>query len=243
MIKVRQRGHSDYLPVLEEMRRYTDTRGPHSNDEIWLLEHPSVYTLGLGASMAHVLQETSIPIVRTDRGGQVTYHGPGQLVVYLLLDLTRSGLKVRELVRHTEQAIIDLLRRDYGLEAQRRTGAPGVYIADSKVAALGFRIRRGCCYHGLALNVDMDLSPYQYINPCGFRGLQVTDLKTLGVRDDVRTIGERLLPHLLTQFESSFRRGPAPACSKPGPESSEKRFLLDAVLRRHDSPKAFADVP
>lgn len=200
MMRVRRRGRCDYFPLLEEMRRYTDTRGPHHDDEIWLLEHPSVYTLGLGASTAHVLQETSIPIVRTDRGGQVTYHGPGQLVVYLLLDLARHGLKVRELVRRTEQAVMDLLG-EYCMASTRRTGAPGVYVADSKIAALGFRIRRGCCYHGLALNVDMDLMPYQCINPCGFRGLRVTDLKTLGVRDDVQTVGNRLLPHLLAQFE------------------------------------------
>ncbi len=131
----------------------------------------------------------------------MTYHGPGQLVVYLLLNLAGRGLRVRELVRRAEQAIIDLLRGDYDAEAQRRAGAPGVYVDDAKVAALGFRIRRGCCYHGLALNVDMDLRPYQYINPCGFRGLRVMDLKTLGVRDDVQAVGERLLLHLLAQFE------------------------------------------
>jgi len=188
MIKVRRRGRCDYLPALEEMRRYTDTRGPDSDDQIWLLEHPPVYTLGLGASPEHILRETPIPI--------------GQLVVYLLLDLTSRGLKVRELVRRTEQAIINLLCMDCGIEAQRWAGAPGVYVENAKVAALGFRIRRGCCYHGLALNVDMvDLSPYQHINPCGFRGLKVTDLKTFGVHDDVQTVGERLLPRLLAQFE------------------------------------------
>ena len=182
------------------MQVFTERRNPLTPDEVWLLQHPPVYTLGLGGKPEHILDAGAIPVIKCDRGGQVTYHGPGQLVVYLLLDLKRLNLGVKSLVKQTEQALIDLLA-DYGIEAQRRTGAPGVYVGEAKIAALGFRIRRGGCYHGLALNVDMDLAPFRRINPCGYAGLEVTRLKDWGVKDDVETVGEALLPHLLRTLE------------------------------------------
>jgi len=182
------------------MQVFTERRNPLTPDEVWLLQHPPVYTLGLGGKPEHILDAGAIPVIKCDRGGQVTYHGPGQLVVYLLLDLKRLNLGVKSLVKQTEQALIDLLA-DYGIEAQRRTGAPGVYVGEAKIAALGFRIRRGGCYHGLALNVDMDLAPFRRINPCGYAGLEVTRLKDWGVKDDVETVGEALLAHLLRTLD------------------------------------------
>jgi lipoyl(octanoyl) transferase len=177
------------------MQAFTEQRNPLTPDEVWMLQHPPVYTLGLGGKPAHILDAGETPVVKCDRGGQVTYHGPGQLVIYLLLDLKRLKLGVKALVKQTEQAVIDLLA-GYAIESQRRAGAPGVYVGEAKVAALGYRIRRGCCYHGLALNVDMDLAPYQRINPCGYAGLRVTQLADLGVKDDVAAAGEKLLPLL-----------------------------------------------
>lgn len=188
------------------MQRFTDERTEATTDEIWLLQHPPVYTLGLGGRREHVLDAGDIPLVHCDRGGQVTYHGPGQLVAYLLLDLRRLGLTVRALVAATEQAVIDLLR-DYGLRGERRPGAPGVYLDGAKIAALGFRIRRGCSFHGVAINVDMDLSPYARINPCGFAGLRVTQLRDLGVSEDVDAFATRLLPHLLYSLGYRDERG------------------------------------
>jgi len=177
------------------MRDFTSGRQADTPDEIWLLQHPPLYTLGQAGKPEHLLRDTAIPLVRIDRGGQITYHGPGQLVVYLLIDLTRRQLKVRELVRLIEQALIDCLA-DYGLEAKRLAGAPGVYVGDAKIAALGLRIRRGCSYHGLSLNIDMDLTPFNDINPCGYPGLRTVQLKDFGVVTDVASVGERLLAHL-----------------------------------------------
>jgi lipoyl(octanoyl) transferase len=160
------------------MRDYTETRTAATPDEVWLLEHPPVYTLGRAALPEHVLDAGTIPVVRTDRGGQVTYHGPGQLVVYPLLDLRRRNLGIKHLVQLLEECVIELLA-GYAIRARRRPGAPGVYVDGAKIAALGLRVRRGCSYHGLSLNVDMDLAPFGRINPCGFPGLSVTQLAAL----------------------------------------------------------------
>lgn len=177
---VRQLGCVAYSPTLAAMRDFTAARDAGTPDELWVLEHPSVYTLGQAGRAAHVLRASSIPVVKTDRGGQVTYHGPGQAIVYLLVDLSRLGLTVRELVRRIEESVIDLLRA-HGVSAGRRAGAPGVYVDDAKIAALGLRVRHGRSYHGVALNVEMDLAPYTDIDPCGFPGLRVTQLADLGV--------------------------------------------------------------
>ncbi|MCC6302891.1 MAG: lipoyl(octanoyl) transferase LipB [Gammaproteobacteria bacterium] len=176
---VRHLGLRDYAPVVAAMQAFTESRDADSGDEIWLLEHPPVYTLGRAALPDHVLAPGAIPVVRTDRGGQVTYHGPGQLVAYTLIDLRRRRLGVRDFVHLLEGCLIDLLA-GYGIPAGRRAGAPGVYVADAKIAALGLRVRRGCAYHGVSLNVDMDLEPFARINPCGYPGLRVTQLAALG---------------------------------------------------------------
>ncbi|HYY60751.1 MAG TPA: lipoyl(octanoyl) transferase LipB [Burkholderiales bacterium] len=185
-IIVKRLGCVDYLPTLQAMRRFTRERDENAADELWLLEHPPVYTLGQGASPVQVAN--GIPVVAADRGGEVTYHGPGQVVLYTLVDLGRRGIKVREFVRLLEQAVIDLI----GAGAARRPGAPGVYVDGAKVAALGIRVMRGRAYHGLALNVDMDLSPFSAIDPCGYPGLPVTQTRDLGIPGTPAEIGERL---------------------------------------------------
>lgn len=177
---VRQLGRVEYSPTLAAMRDFTAARDAGTPDELWVLEHPSVYTLGQAGRAAHLLRASSIPVVRTDRGGQITYHGPGQAIVYLMIDLSRRGLTVRELVRRIEDSVIDLLSA-HGVAASRRAGAPGVYVDDAKIAALGLRVRHGRSYHGVALNVEMDLAPYTDIDPCGYPGLRVTQLVDLGV--------------------------------------------------------------
>jgi lipoyl(octanoyl) transferase len=174
------------------MQRFTAERGDTTPDELWLLEHPPVYTLGLAARREHLREPNEVPVVQVDRGGQVTYHGPGQAVIYTLLDLRRRHIGVRDLVRRLEGAVIDLLDR-YGVMGVRREGAPGIYVDEAKIAALGLRVRNGCCYHGLALNVDMDLSPFRGIDPCGYAGLPVTQLRDLGVTLPVERVGEELL--------------------------------------------------
>lgn len=168
-------GLQDYPATWAAMRAFTDARDADTPDELWLLEHPPVFTLGQAGRPEHLLAPGAIPVIQTDRGGQVTYHGPGQLVAYLLLDLRRAGIGVKRLVERLEQAIIDLLA-EHGVQAERRANAPGVYVAGAKIASLGLRVRNGCCYHGLALNVDMDLEPFGRINPCGYAGLRVTQL-------------------------------------------------------------------
>lgn len=173
-----------------------------ARDELWLVEHPPVFTLGQAGKPEHLLQDIGIPVVSIDRGGQITYHGPGQVIVYLLLDLQRRQIKVRELVQRIEQAVIDLLAT-YGIRSDRRDGAPGVYVGEAKIAALGLRIRNGCCYHGVSLNVDMDLSPFSAINPCGYEGMAVTQLCDLGVNVTVSEAGDDLLHHLKHQLEMS----------------------------------------
>ncbi|BAL22488.1 lipoyl(octanoyl) transferase [Azoarcus sp. KH32C] len=192
---VRHLGRVDYEPTWQAMRAFTDARTAETPDELWVLEHPPVFTLGQAGKPEHLLRETGIPLVKIDRGGQITYHGPGQIVVYLLLDLHRRHLKVRELVNLMEQALIDCLA-DYGLTAERKDGAPGVYIGGAKIAALGLRVRNGCSYHGLALNVDADLAPFTAINPCGYEGLQTIRMKDFGITDGIAEVGERLVGHL-----------------------------------------------
>jgi lipoyl(octanoyl) transferase len=188
-------GRVEYEPTWRAMQRYTDERDAAAPDQLWCLEHPPVYTLGLNGKPEHVLAAGDIPVVNIDRGGQVTYHGPGQLVVYPLVDLRRSKLGVRELVTAIEDAIV-AFAAERGLHAESRRDAPGVYVDGRKLAALGLRIRRGCSYHGLALNVAMDLEPFRRINPCGYAGLEVVDLASLGVALTVREAAAGLLPHL-----------------------------------------------
>lgn len=188
-------GLVEYLPTWQAMQDFTVMRGAGTPDELWLLQHPPVYTQGLAGKPEHLLRATRIPVIKIDRGGQITYHGPGQIVVYLLLDLRRRGIGVKELVRRMEQAVIDLLA-EYGVIAERRDKAPGVYVGKAKIAALGLRIKKGCCYHGLCLNVDMDLSPYAAINPCGYEGLAVTQTRDEGIPDGVDVLGEKLLETL-----------------------------------------------
>jgi lipoyl(octanoyl) transferase len=173
-------GRIAYAEAYDAMRAFTARRAADTPDELWLLEHPPVYTLGQAGKPEHLLRANGIPVVRVDRGGQVTYHGPGQVVAYVLLDIRRRGLAVKRLVWLLEQAVIDLLAR-HGVAGARRASAPGVYVDGAKVAALGLRVRGGCTYHGLALNVDMDLAPFRDINPCGYAGLAVTQLADLGV--------------------------------------------------------------
>lgn len=196
---VRRPGRVPYEPTWRAMQDFTAQRDASTPDELWLVEHPPVYTLGQAGKAEHLLHVTDIPLVKIDRGGQITYHGPGQVVGYLLLDLHRRGLKVREMVNLLEQALIDCIA-DYGLDARRKDGAPGVYIDGAKVAALGLRVKNGCSYHGLSLNVDMDLTPFTWINPCGYSGLQTIQLKDFGVTEGPEDVATRLLVHLQRHF-------------------------------------------
>jgi lipoyl(octanoyl) transferase len=198
-VQARWLGRVDYTGTWRAMQRYTDERTGDTADEVWALEHPPVFTLGMNGKPEHLLAPGDIPVVAIDRGGQVTYHGPGQLVVYPLLDLKRLGLGVRALVVALENAVIALLA-SYGVTALARRDAPGVYVEGAKVASLGLRIRRGCSYHGLALNVDVNLEPFSRINPCGYAGLAVTDLARLGVAVTTRAAAEALLPHLIREL-------------------------------------------
>ncbi|MDB5902273.1 MAG: Octanoyltransferase [Betaproteobacteria bacterium] len=193
---VKTLGLVEYDPTWRAMQAFTAARTADTIDEIWLVQHPPVYTLGVAGRAAHLPRgRDDIPVVRSDRGGQITYHGPGQVVAYLLLDMKRRGLTVRPLVRLMEAAVIDSLA-EYGITAAGRAEAPGVYVADAKIAALGLRVTRGCCYHGLALNVDMDLSPFNAIDPCGYPGLTVTQLRDLGVTESPQRVAEHVARHL-----------------------------------------------
>jgi lipoyl(octanoyl) transferase len=193
-------GRVDYEPTWRAMQALTDSRDDSTPDQIWFLEHPPVFTLGMNAAAEHVLAPGPIPLVQIDRGGQVTYHGPGQLVVYPLLNLRRLNLGVRQLVVGLENAVI-ALAATWNIGAAGRRDAPGVYVGARKLASIGLRIRRGCSYHGLAFNVAMDLEPFRRINPCGFRGLEVTDLKSLGVETTVERTAHELAPHLLRALD------------------------------------------
>ncbi len=192
-------GRVDYEPTWRAMQRLTDERGADTPDEIWLLEHPPVFTLGMNADRAHVLAPGDIPVVQIDRGGQVTYHGPGQLVVYPLIDLKRAGLGVRDLVYALEKSVI-AYAATLGIYAETKPRAPGVYVHGAKLASIGIRVRRGASYHGLALNVNMDLAPFKRINPCGYQGLEMTQLAGLGGPDSVRDVAEAFAPWLLAHF-------------------------------------------
>jgi lipoyl(octanoyl) transferase len=195
-ITVRSLGLQEYEPLWRAMQRFTDTRTAETVDEIWFTEHPPVFTLGLNANRDHLLATGDIPVVQIDRGGQVTYHGPGMLMIYPLIDLKRLGLGVRDLVTALEQSVVDLAA-GYGIGARARPDAPGVYVGDTKFASVGLRIRRGASYHGMALNVSVDLEPFLRINPCGYAGLEMTDLATLGGDSDLDNVRDKLLPHLL----------------------------------------------
>ncbi len=188
-------GLAEYGPVFEKMQSFNSERNESTPDEFWILQHHPVYTNGLAGKPEHLPLNPEIPVVKVDRGGQVTYHGPGQLVLYLLLDLKRRKMGVRELVSKMEDSVIELLSR-YDVKAESRRDAPGVYVNGAKISALGLRVKRGCCYHGLSLNVDMDLSPFSRINPCGYKGLEVTMTKNLGISGTVEELGEELIPIL-----------------------------------------------
>lgn len=192
---VKHLGLVDYESTWRAMQAFTAARDEATPDELWSLEHPPVFTLGQAGKREHLLQATDIPIIPIDRGGQVTYHGPGQAVVYVLVDLKRRGYGVRELVHRMEQAVMDMLAES-GVQAERKPGAPGVYVGGAKIAALGLRIKQGRSYHGLALNVDMDLSPFALINPCGYPGMAVTQMRDLGIAGDAGLIGRRLAEKL-----------------------------------------------
>jgi lipoyl(octanoyl) transferase len=197
-VRVLRLGLVDYEIALNKMREFTSQRDADTPDELWLLEHPPVYTLGLAADAAHGPRaHSTIPVVQVERGGEITYHGPGQLVRYTLVDLARRGIKVKQFVAMLEQSVIDLL----GGRAERRTGAPGIYVDGAKVAALGIRVSRGCAFHGLSLNVDMDLAPFEAINPCGYPGLKVTQTRELGIRGSTQTLGGRLAAILAAKLE------------------------------------------
>ena len=192
---IRRLGRVSYLPTWQAMQRFTDERDANTADEIWVVEHEPVFTLGMNADASHVLMPGDIPVVKVDRGGQVTYHGPGQLVVYPLIDLRRAGLGVRDLVTRLEQSVIGSLAR-YGISATTRPGAPGVYVNEAKIASVGIRVRRGASYHGLSFNINMDLEPFSRINPCGYAGLAMTQSAWLGGPQDVDEASEALLPEL-----------------------------------------------
>lgn len=199
---LRELGLAEYQPTLDAMRTFTDSRDADTPDELWLLQHPRVFTQGQAGKAEHVLAPGDIPVIQVDRGGQVTYHGPGQWVIYLLVDLRRSQLGVRDLVTLIERSIVQLLA-EYDIDSRPRPDAPGVYVEGDKIAALGLRVRRGCSYHGLSLNVDMDLEPFQRINPCGYQGLQVTSMARLLPDQalDINQVGQRLLAVVARQLE------------------------------------------
>jgi len=192
---VKELGETDYLTTWQAMQAFTAKRNTTTPDEIWLTEHPSVYTLGLNKKDLHPPSRDDIPLVESDRGGKITYHGPGQTIVYLLLDLKRRGLKVRQLVSLLESAVINLLA-EFDIKAEAKRDAPGVYVDGRKIASLGLRLKNGYCYHGLSLNVDMDLAPFSAIDPCGYKGLEVTRLRDLGILETSSVLSQKLLHHL-----------------------------------------------
>ena len=199
-MKTRFRGREDYVPLWHEMQDFTDTRDENTPDEIWFCEHPPVFTLGLNAAKEHLLAPGDIPVVQIDRGGQVTFHGPGQLMIYPLIDIRRASIGVRKLVTALEQCVVDLAA-DYGVEAAARADAPGVYVEGKKLASVGLRIRRGASFHGMALNVDVDLEPFSRINPCGYEELEMTDLHRLGIDLQMKDTSEKILPHFLQHLD------------------------------------------
>ncbi len=197
---VKSLGLVEYQPIWDAMKQFTAGRTSTTRDEIWLVQHPPVYTQGLAGKPEHLLHHTNIPVIKIDRGGQITYHGPGQIVAYLLLDMRRWKITVRELVRLMEQAVIDLLG-EYGVASHGRKDAPGVYVDDAKIAALGLKIKNGYCYHGLAFNVDMDLTPFANINPCGYAGLRVMQACELGITVSINELQAQLAQNLVHGLE------------------------------------------
>lgn len=204
-VRVRHLGRADYPSTWQAMKDFTAARTPDTPDEFWLLEHDPVFTLGLAGRREHLLRDIGIPVIATDRGGQVTYHGPGQVVIYLLIDLRRRHLGIREAVQRIEQGVIDLLA-EHGIAAHRRAGAPGVYVerqgGEAKIASLGLKVRNHCTYHGVALNADMDLSPFAAINPCGYSGLAVTQTRDLGLTSSPAELAEPLARSLSRALET-----------------------------------------
>jgi len=196
-------GRQDYVPLWHAMQEFTDERDESTRDEIWFCEHPPVFTMGLNASEEHLLAPGDIPVVQIDRGGQVTYHGPGQLMVYPLINIRRANISVRKLVTALEQSVVDLAA-EYDVEAAARPDAPGVYVEGDKLASVGLRIRRGSSFHGMALNVNADLEPFSRINPCGYAELRMTDLHRLGVDLSLEETSEKLLPHFLEHLGLSI---------------------------------------
>jgi lipoyl(octanoyl) transferase len=205
LIVARTLGLQNYEPLWRGMQQFTESRSPLTPDEIWFTEHPPVFTLGLNASRDHLIAPGDIPVIQVDRGGQVTYHGPGQLMIYPLIDLKRARLGVRDLVTALEQTVIDLVA-EYGIEASSRKDAPGVYVEGRKIASVGLRVRRGASYHGMALNIDVDLEPFSRINPCGFSDLEVTDLRALGIDASAKEIQARVQSHLLRRLRMNDRQ-------------------------------------
>ncbi|MCH8248295.1 MAG: lipoyl(octanoyl) transferase LipB [Proteobacteria bacterium] len=195
-MKTRYRGLQDYILLWREMQDFTDNRDETTPDEIWFTEHPPVFTMGLNASDKHLLAPGDIPVVQVDRGGQVTYHGPGQLMIYPLIDLRRSKIGIRKLVTALELSVVDFVA-EHGVSAAARPDAPGVYVENTKLASVGLRIRRGSSFHGMALNVDIDLEPFQRINPCGYEELEMTDLHRQGIDVGLEATSKKLLPHFL----------------------------------------------
>ncbi len=198
-VTIKNMGITEYLTAWQAMKNFTAQRTRETPDEIWLLEHPPVYTQGIAGKPEHLLFPNQIPVIKTDRGGQITYHGPGQIILYLLLDLHRRQLNIRQLVRKMEGAVIDLLS-EYDVVAQGNENAPGVYVNGAKIASLGLKIRRGACYHGIAFNADMDLVPFTAINPCGYRGLRVIQAKDLGITDSKEILATRLAQNFIDQL-------------------------------------------
>ena len=195
-MKTRFLGREEYVPCWEAMQRFTNERTETTPDEIWFCEHPPVFTLGLNAAREHLLAPGNIPVVQIDRGGQVTYHGPGILMVYPLIDIRRANIGVRKLVTALEQSVVQLVG-EYGIKAAAKPEAPGVYVDGAKLASVGLRIRRGASFHGMALNIDADLEPFSRINPCGFQGLEMTDLKRVGIELSLEETADQLLPYFL----------------------------------------------
>lgn len=200
MITVRDLGLKPYLPIWENMKRFTSQRDAQAQDELWLLEHPSVYTLGQAGKKEHLLSTGNIPVIQTDRGGQITYHGPGQLVAYVLFDIKRRHLGIRTLVSKLEQTLIQLLH-SYQIDANIRCGAPGVYVGEKKIASIGLRVKNGCTYHGIALNVAMDLNPFLGINPCGFTQLEMTQISYYNTDIDFHLVKNDFVQFFLKCFE------------------------------------------
>lgn len=199
-MQIKDLGLVDYLPTVDAMQSFTLERQAETEDQLWLLEHSPVFTQGANGDAAHILMDSAIPVVSTDRGGQVTYHGPGQLVVYTLIDLRRAGIGVRQMVTNIEQTVVNLLAQ-YGVDAYARQDAPGVYVDERKIASLGLRVKRGACYHGVSLNIDMDLTPFSYINPCGYAGMEVIDMRALGIDMTMTEAKQQFVPAFQQQTQ------------------------------------------